>query len=877
MMTMNTRNLILFGCLMLSGSTLSVQAQSKKEKARIQKEKETRDKAIKDSIAKITPYQRLLANPQQSAKGLMNLYYVKSKLFLEVPLKLMEKNLLLASTISEISDNYDGIVGSKPTPMQVQFSLQDSSLLLRKIEVNTIAPLTENNIRQALDRNSIPAIIKIFPVQAFNADRTTAVIDVTDYFIGDTKDLSPFNIFSIYGAYGLKSSQSFKKDRSYLTGIKSFDDNVMIKSSLSYETSLSDGKRTLVKEKPFTAVVTRTFLLLPETPARPRIADERIGIFTTGKNLITEAANKMDKVYFANRFRLEPKDPQAFKNGQLTEPVKPIIFYVDSDFPSSWKPAIRAAVNDWQLAFEKIGFKNAVIAMDYPAKDSSFDPDNLKFNCIRYSPTPVANAMGPSWVDPRSGEIINASVYVFHDVVKLLNNWIFVQTAAVDKDVRKINLPDNYKLAGLQYVLRHEIGHCLGFMHNMGASATIPVDSLRSPSFTQQHGTTYSIMDYARFNYVAQPGDKERGVKLTPPVFGIYDYYLVDFNYRYFDNSVSPEAEQRELDKLVSSRIADPRYRYGAQGMSIDPRSQTEDLGDDAISASQYGIKNLKLILQQLNSWVGEQDKDYTYRQEIWNNILSQYVRYINHVYANIGGIYVNEKHAEDQFPLFQSVPRAKQQKAINFLLQELKELDWLEDRQVLENFTLTGTPATVLRSQIMDALLMTPLSVNLSAIRSTEKNPLTSKEVMEQLYQYAWGKTKQFKALTNSEKEIQKSYVKSMLKESKLAPAKAGATAIAGEEAVAIKGIRLPDMPLTNLQGCTIHEADQPVAARDFAGAFGGFSVQFSMAPALESQYYMQLVQCRQLLGTAIGKTADKETVMHYRLLLHQIDKALK
>lgn len=877
MMTMNIKNLILSGCLLLAAPAISLQAQSKKEKARIQKEKEARDKAVKDSIAKITPYQRLLASPQKAAKGLMNLYYIKSKLYLEVPMKLMEKNLLLASTISEISDNYDGIVGSKPTPMQVQFSLQDSSLLLRKIEVNTIAPETDNNIRQALDRNSIPAIIRIFPVQAFNADRSTAVIDVTDYFIGDNKDLSPFNIFSIYGAYGLKSSQSFKRDRSFLTDIKSFDDNLLIKSSLSYETSLSDGKRTLAKERPFTAVVTRTFLLLPETSVRPRIADERIGIFTTGKKIISESANKMDEVHFANRFHLEPKDPQAFRNGQLTEPVKPIIFYVDSDFPASWKPAIKAAVNNWQIAFEKIGFKNAIMAKDYPLNDTTFDPDNLKYNCIRYSPTPVANAMGPTWIDPRSGEIINASVYVFHDVVKLLNNWIFVQTAAVDKDVRKVTLSDAYKLAGLQYVLRHEIGHCLGFMHNMGASATIPVDSLRSPSFTQEHGATYSIMDYARFNYVAQPGDKERGVKLTPPMFGIYDYYLVDFNYRYFGNSISAEEERRELDKLVSSKMADPRYRYGAQGMNIDPRSQTEDLGDDAVKASQYGIKNLKFIMQQLNSWVGEQDKDFSYRQEIWNNILSQYVRYINHVYANIGGIYVNEKHVNDPVLLFQSVPRAKQQQAIDFLLHELKDLDWLEDKQVLENFTLVGTPATVLRVQIMEALLQTPLSVNLSAIRSTEKDPLSSKEVMQQLYKFAWGKTMQFKALTSNEKEIQKSYVKSMLKESKLVPAKGGASAITDDAIANVKGIHIPGLREADLQGCTHLEAQQPLPVKDFAGAFGGFSVNFSLAPALESQYYMQLVQCRQLLSTAIGKTADKETTMHYRLLLHQIDKALK
>ncbi|WP_127124990.1 zinc-dependent metalloprotease [Pseudoflavitalea rhizosphaerae] len=874
---MNIRHLLLPCCLFLT-SAISVQAQSRKEKARIQKEKETREKAVKDSIAKLTPYQRLLANPQKVAKGLMNLYSIKSKLYLEVPMALMGKQLLLASTISGISDNFDGIVGSKPTPIQVQFSLQDSSLLLRKTEVNTIAPAQDHNIRQALDRNSIAAIIKIFPVQAFNADKSTAVIDVTDYFIGDTKDLSPFNIFSIYGAYGYKSTQTFKRDRSYLADIKSFSDNVMIKSSLSYETSLSDGKRTVAKDRPFTAVVTRTFLLLPDMPARPRIADERIGIFTTRKKFISDAGNKVDDCYFANRFRLEPKEPAAYANGQLTEPVKPIIFYIDPDFPASWKPAIKAAVTDWQATFEKIGFKNAILAWDYPVNDSTFDPDNLKFNCIRYSPTPVANAMGPSWVDPRSGEIINASVYVFHDVVKLLNNWIFVQTAAADKNVRQVTLPDNYRNDGLQYVLRHEIGHCLGFMHNMGASASIPVDSLRSPSFTQQYGTTYSIMDYARFNYVAQPGDKERGVQLTPPKFGIYDYYLVDFNYRYFSNSVSPEKERADLEKLVSEKVADPRYRYGAQGMDIDPRSQTEDLGDDAVKASLYGINNLKLIMKELNIWVGAQDKDYTYRKAIWNNVLSQYIRYVNHVLKNIGGICVNEKHVGDPMPLFQSVPRAKQQQALNFLLNELKELDWLEDRKVLENFTLTGTPTTVLRAQIMEALLFTPISVNLSAIRSTEKNPLTSKEVMKQLYQYTWNKTQQNKTLSNAEKEIQKAFVKSMLKESKLvAPVKATTTGFSGEAKERIS-IQLPGLPGAHTLGCDHTPALQhPRNVQEFAGAFGGFTVNFNRAPSLESQYYMQLVQCKKLLNIAAVKTADQETRMHYRLLLHQIEKALK
>lgn len=879
---MKRKILLFIGCLSFVCSATELQAQSrkKKEQQRIEQEKKAqqqKEQATKDSIAKITPYERLLKDPQKVVKGLMNLYYIKGKLYLEVPLRLLDRDMLLASTISEISDNYDGVVGSKPAPLRVQFSRVDSSLLLRKIETETITPASDRNIQQALDKNSIGAIMKIFSIQAYNKDRSAAVIDVTDYFLNDTKELSPFGVFSIYGAYGYKSSQSFKRDRSFIGEIKAFEDNVLIKSHLSYENSLSDAKRTLVKDKPFTVVMTRTFLLLNDRPVTPRQADERIGIFTTGKYRLSNSANKTETVYFANRWKLEPKDSASYLRGELTEPVKPIIFYVDPDFPESWKPAIKAAVNEWQLAFEKIGFRNAIMALDYPKNDSAFDPDNLKYNCIRYAPVPVANAMGPSWVDPRSGEIINASVYVFHDVVKLLNNWIFVQTAPANKAVRQVQLPENWKQDGIKYVLRHEIGHCLGFMHNMGASGSIPVDSLRSPSFTKQYGTTYSIMDYARFNYIAQPGDLERGVQLTPPTFGLYDYYMVQWNYAWFGPNVTAEEEKKKLAALISAKASDPRYRYGAQGYDrIDPHSQTEDLGDDGVKAAQYGIRNLKYILQNLNSWVGDQDKDYTYRKEIWNNVLSQYVRYINHVYAIPGGFYLHEKHVGDPVPFYIPVPVTDQKRAVQFLLGELQDLNWLEDKKILENMTLTGTPATSLRTELTGALLELPMKVNLNALKSSEAKPYTSKEVMKELYAAVWKKTIRQQVPGKAEREVQKAFINAVLSNSKLAPA-AKPQVIATAE-TRFKGVQLQELAAQQQHtGCMHNDAVTDLQNNNVTGFYGYSMAHFNIAPPLESLYYGQLLDVKQLLTRAVTTTTDTETVMHYKLLLHQIDKAIK
>ena len=411
----------------------------------------------------------------------------------------------------------------------------------------------------------------------------------------------------------------FKSEGSVIDQIKSFEDNVTVKSYLSYSVTADLlGLMVIKKDEPMTVKVTRTILLLPEEAMRPRLADSRIGIFLTDMSRINGKKDKIEDFSVINRWNIQPKDLEAWKRGELVEPVKPIVFYLDDAFPALWREPIRRGVLRWNKAFEKIGFKNVMHIEDFPKDDPEFDPDNLKYSCIRYVPAAVANAMGPSWVDPRSGEIINASVLMYNDVVKLAANWRFVQTAQVDERVRGKELPDDVFQESLEYILAHEVGHCLGLMHNMAASSAFPVDSLRSASFTQQHGTTPSIMDYARFNYVAQPGDK--GVKLTPPDLGPYDDYVIKYAYTPLPDKKDMFDEEKTIRGWIDEKVGDPIYRYGRQQViaRYDPTAIEEDLGDDHIKAGDYGIGNLKYVLSHMEEWItDEEDPDLKIRTEV--------------------------------------------------------------------------------------------------------------------------------------------------------------------------------------------------------------------------------------------------------------------
>ena len=608
----------------LCGGIITPAVAKKKNKKKASTTQVTSEKKEK----KETKYDKLFKGKKvTTAKGFITLHQFDNKIYFELPVKVLNRDILLGSTIAETTDNQFGCVGEKSgDPFLIRFVQRDSTITLRRVQAGQCSD--DREIKKRLQSSTMPAIAETFEIKAYNNDSTAVVFDMTSYLLSDKKMLSPFSPYSLIEMMGGSVDKNFEKESSFIQGIKGFEDNISVRSLLTYKVSVGAKGSYAIKNMPFSAVMNRSFILLPEKPMRHRYADPRIGIF---EHSIVEFASEgrgLRTRHIAHRWNLEPSDSAAYLRGELVEPKKPIIFYIDDAFPLSWNKYIHKGVEVWQKAFEKIGFKNAIIAKDFPKDDPNFDPENIKYSCIRYAPSTVANAMGPSWIDPRSGEIINASVTVYHNIVQLVQYWRFLQTAPADKEVRDVVLREDLLGDCIAYVLSHEVGHTLSLMHNMAGSSSIPVESLRDPKFTQEYGTTYSIMDYARNNYIAQPGDKEKGVRMTPPELGAYDYYAISWLYKPIFEAKTSEEEIPILDKWISEKSGDPKYRYGKQQFKrrFDPSSVEEDLGDDPVKASEYGRRNLQYILKHINEWVADKDKDFEFRTALYDEIVYGYV-----------------------------------------------------------------------------------------------------------------------------------------------------------------------------------------------------------------------------------------------------------
>ena len=768
---------LFLACALLIPALL-LAAKPAKSKGKKKNKTEQADTTLKK---KVTDYEKLFKDKKcQTVKGLLTLHKVDGeKLYFELPMSVFGREMLLGSTVSEISSNDHGVIGYKSsTPLHVTFTKQGKGVQLCLVNDIYSGDEQDQGIKEAVRRSSIPGIYRAFKIEAYNADSTAVVIDATNLFMEDNSDLSPFDPYSTFGYKPFTRSTSFQKSNSHLGDIKAFDDNVTVKSYLSYTTTVTYSNGPVMgkieDKRAFTALVTRTLLLLPEEPMRPRIADPRMNIFVTGKARFSANMNRGTlPVYYARHWRVEPKDVEAYKRGELVEPVKPIVFYLDDNLPEAWKPYAKEGIEEWNHAFEKIGFKNVVQVRDYPTKeeDPEFDPDNLKYSCIRYAPIAIQNAMGPSWDDPRTGEIINASVMVYHDIVKLLNRWRFLQTAGADPNVRTMNIPDSIMGSALRYVLSHEVGHCLGYMHNMCSSAAIPIDSLRSPSFTQKYGTTYSIMDYARFNHVAQPGDYERGVSMMPPRMGVFDEYAVKWLYTYLPDAKTPEEEQPWLDSLIRVHAADPIYRYGKQQVynTLDPTSLSEDLGDDLVRGAEYGIKNLKFIMKHLNEWYGEDDNDLTARQAIYMSLLNQYLTFVSHVYNIKGGMMMNERKAGDPRPSYSFVDGDYQRRAQKFLVDQLHDLDWIDDPALLKELPLQGNLSV--RVQRLLVSLITADKGSFGRMIDPAPNAYTQSEHSDDAMKGIFRNTIQGRSTTPRDRSNQNTYVDFLLMITRLMP----------------------------------------------------------------------------------------------------------
>lgn len=717
----------------------------------------------KDTVKAPSKYEKLFKKETKKAEGFITVHLKEGKVYFEIPDSIFGRDLLMGSTVKSISNNAEGIVGSKNDLVHFTFTRRDSTVFMRRLSSDWITD--DGNIENALSKSRTAGIMRKMPVKACTPDSTAFVVDVTDIFLSDDKELSPFSIYAVNAGY--ERSDAFKKNLSFVTDVRSFEDNLSVTSSVTYTYSLKDpgtGKKVLDK-KNLTAELNRSILLLPEKIYHPRTADPRIGYFFTGRTKFGNTTSTSKPVWFVNRWRLEPSDTLAYRRGETVEPVKPIKFYIDSDFPQWWKPYIKEAVEQWNEVFEEIGFRNAVVAEEFPQDDPSFDPENIKYSCIRYAPIGVQNAMGPSWTDPRSGEIINASVYVYHDVIKLLTNWIFVQTAQTDTRVRAKEIPEELLGDALMYVIKHEVGHTLGLMHNMSASSVIPVDSLRSPSFTMKNGTTTSIMDYARFNYVAQPGDFQRGVKLTPPRFGAYDRWAIRWGYTPIFDAGSFEEETAVTTKMISDSLkAAPFYRYGKQQMAavfFDPSCQTEDLGDDVIKASRYGIENLKYIMENFMDWIPDsEDPEYEFRTGIYTTVLNQYIRYMNHLLFNVGGLYRNESLAGDPYPRYANVPGEKQRQVMDFVISQYGDLDWIDSEKVLSKLPVIGKPSSAVRSSIRSLLFMTPYLTDKSDGVSSKE--YSTQDCMDRILDFVWNTGG--RPLTAEQRTLQKDFVETYM-----------------------------------------------------------------------------------------------------------------
>ncbi len=869
-------------------SFLFVQEVAASSAAIIWKKKGKKEEKVE--VKKETPYEKFFKGKKcETVKGLIILHKMDNKIYFELPLSLLGKDMLIGSTVTEITNNGFANVGEKPhEPMHVMFTRTDSTINLRQV---TCAYMSKDrNLQERIKTSMMPAIIENLAIKAYSPDSTAVVIDMTNFLLSDNEQLNPFSAYAPVTWSGAWIEKEFKRNNSQIAKIKAFDDNVSVQSSLTYSVSLRDKRSYYWYKELFTAVMTRTFLLLPEEPMRPRLADPRINIFWQGYSEFSNEGNGMKPLYYANRWRLEPKDEAAYRRGELVEPKKPIVFYIDNAFPEMWKPYMKYAVEVWQKAFENIGFKNAIIAKDFPTDDPEFDPDNLKYSCIRYSPSSVANAMGPSWTDPRTGEIINASVYVYHNVIKLVQDWRFLHTAAVDSDVRKVVLDDEIIGDCIRYVVSHEVGHCLALMHNMSASAAIPVDSLRSPSFTQKYGTTYSIMDYARNNYVAQPGDKEKGVRLTPPELGLYDMFSISWLYRPLLDAKTPEDEVPTLSKWISEKSGNLAYRYGKQQFRtrLDPSSVEEDLGDDAMKAGVYGIKNLKIILANLNGWVGKDDPDYRFRLNMYNEVIYQYFRYLNNVLMNIGGIYMNERYDGDVLPSYTVVPRKDQRRAVKFLLDQMKDMDWLDAKEMQEGYPLRGNIASYLQDEIFFAMIKQIGNVMICASKSLGEDVYTAEDYMKDIYDYVWAPTQQGKTLTSIEKLMQINLLTTIMDQAGVVSEQKGTPfALAGnmiripevmkEQSRAAYGLISEEFAgiYSNLERLVPFESEDLLRQAERMGFDSYVGVTAPYIPTGHI-YFDVLKKTLSLLKSKVN-TGSTDTKQHYKLLIYKIEKALK
>ena len=806
----------------------------------------------------------------ETARGkFVTLHKIDGSVYLELPTKYLGKELMMGAKVTSTTDpDYLAVGSMNSAPIVFRFEKQDSVIVMKAPNSIVYRRDASPELQKALELNYRDQSVESFTPEVYKADSSAVVLKINSL----VTESSPFFeiVPSQQGPFKITSSRN--SSLTFVRGLKAFDTNASVRVEMNFSVNASlMGVLTVAKDMPLTAEVTYTILPVEASNAIPRFADARVGYQTTRKVSFPDYLDQSEPVYLAHRWQLVPKDKKAYAKGQLTEPEKKIVFYLDSAFPASWQRPIREGVLRWNKAFEAAGFRNAIEVRDFPKNDKQFDPDNLEYSCIRYIPNSQETIAASNWTDPHTGEIFSGNLTIYNNVEALMHKQRFIGTAAVDPQVRSSRLPQALFEESLSQLVTQEMGSVLGLLRNYAASASYTTDQLRSAKFTKESGLAPSILDGVTYNYLAQPSDK--GVRLINDQLGVYDLFAIDWGYRYFDLKGDPAAEAKELLSRVDKRAREPYLRYAPeQRYAVDPTVRTEDLGNDPIKTAELTMKNLAFIQSNLSKWITN-DPDSRKKKSLYLAIVQGYYLQLKNAMSLVGGVVCQESRLSTSLPRYQVVPKAKQREAFQWLLRQAKDFQGKADR----NFERKGFIDVSYYDQLLEFLVKDIYDLRSRIIIASQVDSKTYSlgEYFDDLYQATFASTIAGKSPNHMERLMQIAFIdKSIAGTVNPRNATPGMPYSFAGAPASVGG------KLISLASTTDYSDALKSGRVNYGGGDPSASI-YPMAnvPALDTseQYmYAALLKVRPLLEQRAASTTDRTLKAHYQTLAFKVAKLL-